>query len=312
MMNRRTFSTTLATGIIGSAVLPGKTVIPVSTRNSIRLGGPLFGGFEDPEQWIDQLRVLGYRAAYCPVGPEADDPLVFAYEAVAKKNDVVIAEVGAWSNPLSPDPGIATEAVEKCISHLELADRINARCCVNISGSLNQEHWAGPHKDNLTRETFDRVVEITRKVIDAVKPRRTSFALEAMPWSFPDCTETYLELLKAIDRSAFGVHIDPVNMIRSPREYYNNGALIREMFRKLGPHIKSCHAKDIILREDNYIPQLDELQPGLGNLDYVVYLQELARLEEVPLMMEHLKTAEEYKQAAAHIRSVGEKIGINL
>jgi sugar phosphate isomerase/epimerase len=133
-----------------------------------------------------------------------------------------------------------------------------------------------------------------------------------MPWSFPDSTETYLQLLKAIDRPQFGVHLDPVNMIRSPREYFNNGALIREMFSKLGAYVVSCHAKDIILREDNYIPQLDELRAGLGKLDYVVYLQELAKLNDVPLMMEHLDTAEEYEQAAGYIRSVGRSVHISL
>ena len=96
---------------------------------------------------------------------------------------------------------------------------------MNVSGSKNPEYWAGPHKDNLTAETFDQVVEITRKIIDAVKPTRTFFALEAMPWAFPDSTETYLQLLKAIDRKQFGVHLDPVNMITSPRDYYGNGDL---------------------------------------------------------------------------------------
>jgi len=164
----------------------------------------------------------------------------------------------------------------------------------------------------MSAEVFDMVVENTRKIIDAVKPKRTHFALEAMPWSFPDSTETYLQLLKAIERPQFGVHLDPVNMITSPREYYNNGALIKEMFKKLGSQIVSCHAKDITLREDNYIPQLDELRAGQGNLNYVVYLQELAKLNNIPLMMEHLETAEAYNLAAQHIRSVGQSINISL
>jgi sugar phosphate isomerase/epimerase len=228
------------------------------------------------------------------------------------ENDLIIAEVGAWSNPISQDQDEANAAIEKCIQGLVLADEINARCCVNISGSKNIKYWAGPHKDNLTTATFDQVVEVTRKIIDAVKPTRSFFALEAMPWSFPDSTDSYLKLLLAIDRKQFGVHLDPVNMIRSPREYYGNGVLIRDMFKGLGPYIKSCHAKDIILREDNYIPQLDELRAGLGNLDYATYLQELAKLDNVPLMMEHLKTAEEYKLAADHIRSVGQSVQITV
>ena len=49
------------------------------------------------------------------------------------------------------------------------------------------------------------------------------------------------------------------------------------------PHIASCHARDIILREDNYILILDELMAGLGKLDYVAYLQKIAKLNDVPL-----------------------------
>ena len=101
-------------------------------------------------------------------------------------------------------------------------------------------------------------------------------------------------------------------MITSVREYYGNAALIKDMFAKLGPHIRSCHAKDITLREDNYIPQMDEVRAGLGSLDYRIYLRELKKLGDVPLMMEHLETAEEYKQAAGHIRKVGESLFISL
>jgi sugar phosphate isomerase/epimerase len=290
----------------------GEIIGSVKPGSSVRLGGPLFEKYEDPDQWIAVLKKLGYRAAYCPVDPEADLELIKAYEAAAAQNDMVIAEVGAWSNTLSYDTVEAADAVEKCVMGLWLADEINARCCVNTSGSRNEEHWAGPHKDNLSDEVFHEVVEITRSIIDAVKPSRSFFALEAMPWAVPDSTDSYLELLKAVDRKQFGVHIDPVNMIRSPREYFGNGALIRDMFKRLRPHIRSCHAKDITLREDNYIPQMDELRPGLGNLDYVTYLQELAKLDDVPLMMEHLNSAEEYGLAAKHIRSVGQSIGIKL
>jgi len=280
--------------------------------SAIRLGGPLFDPYDDPDTWIRILKGYGYRAAYCPVEAGADDALIKAYKHAAEMNDVVIAEVGAWSNPISPDSEEAAQAIEKCIRGLELAERIGARCCVNISGSRNEKYWAGPHPDNLTPEVFDLVVEITRKIIDAVQPTRTFFVLEAMPWSFPDSAETYLQLLKAIDRKHFGVHLDPVNMITSPRDYFNNGKLIREMFTRLGPRIKSCHAKDITLREDNYIPQLDEVRPGLGNLDYPVFLADLARLKDVPLMMEHLDSAEEYYLAASHIRAVGKSAGISM
>lgn len=281
-------------------------------HTQIRLGGPVFEKYNSPEEWIVSLKKSGYRAAYCPVSPGADSELIHSYRLAAAKNDIVIAEVGAWSNPISPDQDVAKMAIQKCIDSLVLSDQIGANCCVNISGSRNLKNWAGPHQDNLTWATFDLVVEATRKIIDAVKPTQTFFALEAMPWAYPDSADSYVKLVKAIDRDRFGVHLDPVNLVTSPQIYYRNGEMIRDCFKKLGPHIRSCHAKDITLREDNYIPQLDEIIAGKGNLDYSVYLSELSKLKDVPLMMEHLNTPEEYAQAAGYIRSVGKIRNIEL
>ena len=244
--------------------------------------------------------------------PGADPELIKAFKKAATSNDVVIAEVGAWSNPISPDQETAAQAIQKCIDSLVLSEQIGANCCVNISGSRNLKNWAGPHKDNLTDSTFDLIVETTRKIIDAVKPTRTFFALEAMPWAYPDSVDSYLRLINAIDRERFGVHLDPVNLVTSPQIYYRNGEMIRDCFKKLGGRLRSCHAKDITLREDNYIPQLDEIIAGKGTLDYLVYLTELSKLKDIPLMMEHLMTAEEYDQAARYIRSVGETVNVEL
>jgi sugar phosphate isomerase/epimerase len=274
------------------------------------LGGPVFEKTKDPQAWVAALRKLGYSAAYCPVGAKAGDAEVRAYEEAARKAGIVIAETGAWSNPISPKDDERQAALEKCRQQLALADRIGARCCVNISGSRS-ESWHGPSPQNLTPETFDMIVETTRSIIDAVKPTRTFFALETMPWAYPDSPESYLRLFQAIDRRQFAVHLDPVNLICSPQRYYSNGTLIRECFEKLGPYIKSCHAKDILLQE-KLTTHLDEVIPGTGGLDYAVFLKELSRFPDTPLMLEHLAKAEEYDQAAAHIRGVANRIGLSF
>jgi sugar phosphate isomerase/epimerase len=310
-MKRRNFISLSASGI-ALTIMPSGLAANTTAQSKVRLGGQVFEKYNSPEEWIASLKKLGYRAAYCPVSPGADSALIKAYQTTASKNDIVIAEVGAWSNPIDPDQEKAKKAIEKCIDSLALADEIGANCCVNVSGSRNPKNWAGPHKDNLTDATFDLIVETTRKIIDSVKPIHTFFSLEAMPWAYPDSADSYLRLIKAIDRKQFGVHLDPVNLVTSPQIYYRNGEMIRDCFKKLGQQIRSCHAKDITLREDNYIPQLDEIIAGKGNLDYSVFLSELAKLKDVPLMMEHLNSAEEYTQAAKYIRSVGSTVNVEL
>ena len=296
----------------GTFILPGlANSIKVQSQN-IRLGGPVFKNYNNPDEWISALKELNYKAAYCPVQPGTSSDVIQLYKNSAKKADIIISEVGAWSNPIDPDEEKSKAAIEKCIMSLQLADEIGANCCVNISGSRNPEKWAGPHKNNLTPETFDLIVETTRKIIDAVKPKYTFYALETMPWAYPDSVESYERLIKAIDRKQFGVHFDPVNLVVSPQVYYKNGEMIKEAIKKLGPHIKSCHAKDILLLDDQLTPHLPEVRAGLGNLNYTIFLKELSKYKNIPLMMEHLGSAEEYNKAAEYIRSVGMENNIIL
>lgn len=311
-MKRRNFIALSSTALAGWTIASQGAQVSGNTPENIRFGGPVFGNYHSPEEWVNLHKILQYRAAYCPLSPGADAAIIKAYKKAAAQGDLVIAEVGAWSNPISPDKETAQKALQKCIDSLALADEIGARCCVNISGTRNATYWAGPHQDNLTAATFDLIVETTRKIIDSVKPTHTFFALEAMLWSYPDSADSYLKLIKAIDRKGFGVHLDPVNVVNTPSLYYNNGAMIRDCFKKLGPHIRSCHAKDIVLRQDNNVPQFDEIIAGKGNLDYSVFLTELSKLKDVPLMLEHLNSAEEYAQAAAYIRSVGKKVNVEF
>lgn len=312
-MNRRNFTKkALFSSLLASSYTYGFSQSNNMKAKNIRLGGPVFDKYKNPDQWIQSLKKSGYRAAYCPVGLDASDNEIEAYKTAAKNNDIIISEVGAWSNPISPDEGEKKKALEKCILSLELAEKIEANCCVNVSGSNNPEYWAGPHPDNLNDDTFDKVVETTRKIIDAVNPKKTYYALEPMPWAFPYSPDSYLRLVKAIDRSNFGVHFDPVNMVISPYVLFNNGEMIKEAFKILGPYIRSCHAKDVTIVENIAMPNINEIRPGLGTLDYGTFLTELSNLKNIPLMMEHLDTDEEYRKAADYIRSRAQKVNVDI
>lgn len=277
----------------------------------MRLGAPIFGDASEPEKWAQLVGQHGYRAAYCPVDHKADDATVQAYVEAAQRHDIVIAEVGAWSNPLSSDETTRKEAIVFCQARLDLAERIWARCCVNITGSRGAQ-WDGPNPANLTPDTFDIIVATTREIIDAVKPTRTFFTLETMPYLYPDSPQSYLSLLEAIDRPAAAVHLDPVNLINSPERYFNNGDFLRECFALLGSRIRSVHAKDVLM-ESGLLVHLNEVRPGLGTLDYKTFLHEMDKLDpDTPFMLEHLPNAAEYALAIEYVRQTASEMGVTL
>lgn len=278
----------------------------------MRLGGPVFETYHNPQEWVAALKRLGYRAAYCPVGLEASLDLVHVYASAAEQADIAIAEVGVWNNPLNHHEPERQAALQKNQALLALADEIGARCCVNISGSRG-EKWDGPHADNMTAETFEMIVETVRKIIDAVKPKRSFYTLESMPWMYPDTIDCYLDLIHAIDRPQFAVHLDPVNMINCPQHYFHNADLIRECAARLGPWIKSVHIKDTLIAPDKYTLHIDEMRPGLGTLDYLTLLTEFERLNpDLPIMLEHLPGANEYALAAGYVRTKAKEAKVTL
>ena len=303
-LSRRSFVTTCALAPLVARQVSGK-------GNSIRFGGPIFLKSDDPAELAAEHRRLGYSAAYCPPAKVSETERVRAIEKAFRDAGVVISEVGAWKNMLDPDSAKRRENLTYVTERCALADAVGARCCVDIAGSYDPNVWYAPNPKNLSKEFFDATVENCRSILDSVKPRRTKFTIEMMGWSIPDGPDSYLRLIRAVDRSAFGVHMDVCNGVNSPTRFYQNSAFIGDCFSKLGRWIASCHAKDL-----KWITELNlhflEVVPGRGQIDYRRYLTELSKLNDVPLMMEHLKTAEEYQEGAAYIRRIGAEAGLSF
>jgi len=278
----------------------------------VLLGGPVFIQDDDPRAIAREHRNWGYAAGYCPEAKVEDAERVRAIREAFAAENVVIAEVGAWVNMMDRDEAKRRKNLDYVTRRLALAEETGARCCVNIAGSWHPEIWYGPHPGNFSQEFFDGTVENCRRVIDAVKPKRTHFTIEMMGWTIPDSPDSYLKLIDAVDREAFAVHIDVCNSINSPYRFYGNSEFIRECFQKLGERAVSCHAKDLAW-EVEFNVHFREVVPGRGEVNYATYLRELAKLPApVPLMLEHLRSPREYEEGRDFIRKTGEEAGVKF
>ena len=81
-------------------------------------------------------------------------------------------------------------------------------------------------------------------------------------------------------------------------------------FAKLGPFIKSCHAKDITLAARLTV-HLDEARVGLGGMDHRALLTAASKLQpNLHVMLEHLPLQQDYAAAAEHLNHVAAEIGV--
>lgn len=312
LLSRREFLTKTGTVTAFAALPPPAWGEPISPVRPLRFGGPIFIKSDDPAELAEEHCRLGYNAAYAPHVEIKDSDKIKAIIKEFAARDVVIAEVGAWRNMLDPDLEKRRQNLAYVQERLALADLLGARCCVDIAGSYNPHYWCGPDPKNMTEEFIEATVENCRNIIDAVKPTRTKFSIEMMPFNFPSGPDDYLKLIGNVDRKAFATHLDVCNVMNSPERMYNNGAVIHECFEKLGRWIVSCHAKDLAW-EDYVQVSLREVIPGRGQIDYQAYLRGLAGLPvDAPLMLEHLKTAEEYAEGRHYIQGVAHEMGLSF
>ncbi len=271
---------------------------------SIALGVMMNPPHSSPEEWGEKLLALGLRAVVLPCDSRTPDPVVESYLRVCETLGLIIGEVGAWCNPLSSDPAERVRNIARCREQLQFAEHIGARCCVNILGSEGAETWDGPHIGNLAENAVKRAAESIHTILDGITLNRTRYTLEPMPWMVPDSPEQYAELLETVNDERFAVHMDIVNMIYSPRDYFFNRALIDRAFDLLKGKIRACHVKDIKL-ENKLTLHLSEVPCSGGILDIRHYAERAAAEDaDMPFFIEHLNDWESYLTAVAAVKKI--------
>ena len=255
-----------------------------------------------PKDWANKHKSLGLKSVVFPVDFNAGEDRIMAYKQAADDAGLVIAEVGVWRNTLAAERTERAKWIDYAIEQLKMADRIEARCCVNVVGTPYGPRWDGGYRENFSRQVWDMAVKMIQEIIDRAAPTRTKFSIESMPWMIPSSPDEYLRLTKDVDRPQFGAHLDVVNMITCPDRYFFNDSFLDECFEKLGDKICSCHLKDIRLKEE-YTFQLQECACGQGSLDIQRYINlATAAQNDMPMIIEHLTTDEEYIQSVKFVQ----------
>ncbi len=192
---------------------------------AIKLGRGNIAYTGDPEAYVSAQVQQGYTAINMPPLKPGDAAEIKALAKAVAAAGVVIGEAGAWRNLVAHDEIKRKANLEFAVDTLAVADELGVLCCVAYHGTvghagdpwqLSDNYDYGPHPDNLGEAGLERMVQTARYLIDTVKPKRTKFSLEQVPWLVTGTPQNYLRLIKAVDRPQFGAHIDAANMIVSP------------------------------------------------------------------------------------------------
>ena len=234
---------------------------------------------DSPEEWAENHVKLGLRCVNFPLNCNDPEDKITAYRDAAKAHGLLIAEVGIWRNALASDSSERRKNMDYCIGQLRLADFLGARCAVNVAGAFGPR-WDGHYKENFSAEAWKETVRMVQEIIDTA----------------------YLKLIDMVDRDRFAVHMDIINMTNSAERYFNPEEFIDEVAEMLGDKIRSCHIKDVHLKEE-YTFQLEECAPGEGEFPLRYYAQKMSSIDpDMPVILEHLNTDEEYIRYTGYLK----------
>lgn len=283
----------------------------------MRIGAPVFVKTDVPEELAKAHVTKGLRASFCRIGYTAPADKVEAYRQAFAKHDVVIAEANAMCiSILDTDEANRQKVIQRMADTLAFADRIGARCCAIHGGTVQANGWGLFSPENFSRTSFAKMVATIQTILDKAQPKQARLGIEIEPYTLPDSPQLYRDLIYAVNRPGLGVHFDPVNTILSPRTLAESGSWIQEYFDKVGEWIVSCHAKDLVLTREGEVSSrygYKEVPPGKGFLNYEVFLKGASELPlDPPVMIEHLKTEEEYDAARDFIVGVAKRVGVEV
>lgn len=269
----------------------------------MRLGTSSPLAHSTPEEWAEKQVKLGSRSVNFPLNCDDPEDKIIAYRDAAGAHDLLIAEVGIWRNALAPDSDERRKNMDYCIGQLRLADFLGARCAVNVAGAFGPR-WDGHYKENFSVNAWKETVSMVQEIIDTADVKNTCFTLEPMPWMIPTGPKEYLKLIEMVDRDRFAVHMDIINMTNSADRYFNAEEFVDEVTELLGNKIRSCHIKDVHLKEE-YTFQLEECAPGLGEFPLRYYVEKMNAIDpDMPVILEHLNTDEEYIKYMGYLKEV--------
>lgn len=280
----------------------------------IRLGGYL--GKNEKESLtvtVKRIKDAGYTGVV--TGPEPwismKDSELNELRAALKEYDVVVYEVGGYTNMLHPDEAKRQENLKHLCTCIEAADKVGCPMVGTISGSLDPVDFFNVHPDNWTLKTWKVLVDGMKQILRDTAGMKASIGMEAQVTTNIDGPKSHKRLIDDVSDPRCAVNLDPVNMI-SLANYYHTTELLNECFDLLGENILGCHAKDTFIWPDKQTVHVQEVCSGRGVMDYETYLVRLSRMKWPRTILPEHVPEDQLIEAAQYIRKVAAKVGVTI
>lgn len=223
-----------------------------------------------------------------------------------RRYNLPISCISGYTNLINPNP----EKREANLAHLKqiirYANELGSPYVISETGTFDPDSDWVHHPKNKTEEGYQECRQIIQELVDFSRQHGVTFLVETYVNNVIGSIEETLRLFADIKDPHLGLLMDPTNYF----EEHNIDQMdktLNQIFDALSDKIKISHAKDVkrassaqgVKMADIDASEAHTLRgvgtielpaPGLGSLNYDLYLKRLSReYPNIPIIIEHLE-----------------------
>ena len=265
------------------------------------------------EETVQKIKEHGFSAVQLDVGFKDISPEEAMTSSQAKRirdefrrHNLPISCISGYTNLVHPDKAERSKRLGHLKNIIRSARELGSTYVISETGTFNRESdWVHDDK-NKTDSGYAECIDVIGDLVDFSRQQGVTFLVETYVNNVIGSVEETLRLFSDINNPHLGLLMDPTNYF----EVHNIGKMddvLNHMFNALSDKIHMAHAKDVKLAESGGgvkmsaqdaseshtlrgVGSIDLPAPGLGSLNYSLYLKRLAKdHSNIPVIIEHLE-----------------------
>lgn len=225
-----------------------------------------------------------------------------------RDNNLPISCISGYTNIIHPDKAERERRVgylKEIISH---AQYLGTPYVISETGTYNTESDWVHHPKNKTEEGFEECRKVIADLSQHAYDHGAVFLLKTYVNNVVGSVEETVKMFAQVDHPGLGLLMDPTNYFET-HNIDRMDDILNQVFDTLSDKIKIAHAKDVKRSGDDKtekhadigdedaleshtfrgVGEIELPAPGLGSLNYDLYLRRLAKKHpNVPMIIEHL------------------------
>ncbi|WHS30201.1 sugar phosphate isomerase/epimerase [Brucella sp. NM4] len=229
-----------------------------------------------------------------------------------RDHNLPISCISGYTNIIHPDKAERERRVGYLKEIIRHAQYLGTPYVISETGTYNTESDWVHHPKNKTEEGFEECRKVIADLSQFAYDHGAMFLLETYVNNVVGSVEETVKMFAQVDHPGLGLLMDPTNYFET-HNIDRMDEILNQVFDTLSDKIKIGHAKDVKRSGDDKtekhadIGDADALEshtfrgvgeielpaPGLGSLNYDLYLKRLAQKHpNIPMIIEHLDEAD--------------------